>query len=162
MRRRRTDAALLNFLASTSIPEVFMRRILLALLLVSTVLALRAQNAQTYTLGPDSEPHAGVPKGTIIKFTLPPGKYYPGTPHSCALYVPAHYDPGTPTPFMIVLDGSQGLGNGMRVPVVLDTLIAKHDLPPMIAIFVDPGILPIDSEPSHADTDQNRYNRIYE
>jgi sugar lactone lactonase YvrE/predicted esterase len=139
-----------------------MRRILLALLLVSTVLALRAQNAQTYTLGPDSEPYDGVPKGTITKFTLTPGKYYPGTPHSCALYVPAQYDPARPTPFMIFLDGSQALGNGMRVPVVLDNLIAKHDLPPMIAIFVDPGILPIDSEPSHADTDQNRYNRIYE
>ncbi len=45
----------------------------------------------------------------------------------------------------------------MRVPVVFDNLIAKHDLPPMIGIFVDPGILPVVS-----DTDQNRYNRIYE
>ena len=45
----------------------------------------------------------------------------------------------------------------MRVPVVFDNLIAKHDLPPMIGIFVDPGILPVVS-----DADQNRYNRIYE
>ena len=58
---------------------------------------------------------------------------------------------------MIFLDGSQALGNSMRVPVVLDNLIAKHDLPAMIAIFVDPGILPVVS-----DADQNRYNRIYE
>ncbi len=32
----------------------------------------------------------------------------------------------------------------------------------MIAIFVDPGILPVVSDPSHTDIAQNRYNRIYE
>jgi sugar lactone lactonase YvrE len=93
----------------------------------------------------------------VTKFVLVPGKDYPGTPHNCAVYVPAQYDAGKPTPFMIFLDGSQALGNSMRVPVVLDNLIAKHDLPAMIAIFVDPGILPAVS-----DADQNRYNRIYE
>ena len=59
---------------------------------------------------------------------------------------------------MIFLDGSQALGDSLRVPVVLDNLIAKHDLPAMIAIFVDPGVLP-GTLPTHA---QNRYNRIYE
>jgi hypothetical protein len=34
------------------------------------------------------------------------------------------------------------LGDGIRVPVVLDHLIAKHEVPPMIGIFVDPGVLP--------------------
>ncbi len=131
-----------------------MRRILLALLLVC---ALAVSGAEEYTLGPDSEPHHGVPNGTVTKFTLAPGKYYPGTPHNCAVYVPAQYDASKPTPFMIFLDGSQALGDSMRVPVVFDNLIAKHDLPPMIAIFVDPGILPVIS-----DADQNRYNRIYE
>jgi gluconolactonase len=114
-------------------------------------------HSQDYTLGPDSQPHDGVPKGTVTKFTLAPGKDYPGTPHNCAVYVPAEYDASKPTPFMIFLDGSQALGESMRVPVVLDNLIAKRDLPPMIAIFVDPGILPVVS-----DTAQNRYNRIYE
>jgi len=113
--------------------------------------------AEDSTLGPDSQPQDGVPKGKVTKFVLPPGKSYPGTPHNCAVYVPAQYDAGKPTPFMIFLDGSQALGNSMRVPVVFDNLIAKHDLPPMIAIFVDPGILPVVS-----DADQNRYNRIYE
>ena len=49
----------------------------------------------------------------------------------------------------------------MRVPVVFDNLIAKHDLPPMIGIFVDPGILPVVATRRNRD-DQNRYNRIYE
>jgi gluconolactonase len=131
-----------------------MSRAVFAILLLLATLGLHAED---YTLGPDSQPHDGVPTGTVTKFTLGPGKDYPGTPHNCAVYVPAQYDAGKPTPFMIFLDGSQALGNGMRVQVVLDNLIAKHDLPAMIAIFVDPGILPTVS-----DADQNRYNRIYE
>ena len=131
-----------------------MKRILLSLLLLFTAISLTAED---YSPGPDSEPHDGVPKGTVTKFVLPPGKYYPGTPHNCAIYVPAQYDANKPTPFMIFLDGSQALGDAMRVPTVFDNLIAKHDLPPMIAIFIDPGVLPAVSE-----ADQNRYNRIYE
>ena len=131
-----------------------MKPILFSLLLLSLGVALHAED---YTLGRDSQPQDGVPKGAVTKFVLPPGKSYPGTPHNCAVYVPAQYDASKPTPFMIFLDGSQALGNSMRVPVVFDNLIAKHDLPPMIAIFVDPGILPVVS-----DADQNRYNRIYE
>ncbi len=130
-----------------------MKPILFSLLL-SLCVALPAEN---YSLGPDSQPQVGVPKGTVTKFTLPPGRAYPGTPHNCAVYVPAQYDASKPTPFMIFLDGSGALGNGVRVPVVFDNLIAKHDLPPMIGIFVDPGILPVVS-----DANQNRYNRIYE
>jgi sugar lactone lactonase YvrE len=125
--------------------------------LASIFLYAGGLHAEDYSLGPDSQPQAGVPKGTVTKFILAPGKDYPGTPHNCAVYVPAEYDASKPTPFMIFLDGSQALGDSMRVPVVLDNLIAKHDLPAMIAIFVDPGILPVVS-----DADQNRYNRIYE
>ena len=131
-----------------------MRKIVFAVLLTALALLSRAQN---YALGPDSIQHDGVPKGTVTKFVLPPGKYYPGAPHNCAVYVPAEYDAAKPTPFMIFLDGSQALGEPMRTPTVLDNLIAKHDLPPMIAIFVDPGVLSAVS-----DADQNRYNRIYE
>ena len=40
---------------------------------------------------------------------------------------------------MIFLDGSGYAGNNVRVPVVLDNLIARRDVPPMIAIFIDPG-----------------------
>jgi sugar lactone lactonase YvrE len=134
-------------------------RFIFAVLLAVTAFGLHAED---YALGPDSQPHDGVPKGTVTKFTLAPGKDYPGTPHNCSLYVPAQYDASKPTPFMIFLDGSQALGDSMRVPVVLDNLIAKHDLPPMIAIFVDPGILPVVPDPSHPDIAQNRYNRIFE
>jgi gluconolactonase len=89
---------------------------------------------QDYTLGPDSQPQADVPKGAIAKHTLLPGRFYPGTSHSYSVYVPAQYNAGKPTPFMIFLDGSGRLGNGERVPTVFDNLIAKGDLPTMIGI----------------------------
>ncbi|MBY0507949.1 MAG: SMP-30/gluconolactonase/LRE family protein [Bryobacteraceae bacterium] len=116
-----------------------------------------ALGAETYVLGPDSQPQAGVPQGKVTKHVLPPGKYYPGTPHNYSLYVPAQYDAAKPMPLMIFLDGSGSLSNTVRVPVVLDNLIAKGDLPPMIGIFVDPGVLP----PAQVGT-QSRFERVFE
>src|SRR5262249_48499164 len=84
-------------------------------------------------------------------------KFYPGTPHNYAIYVPAQYDAAKPAPFMIFLDGSGALSDNVRVPVVFDNLIAKHDLPPLIGIFVDPGILP-----ALSDQAQNRFERVFE
>jgi gluconolactonase len=95
--------------------------------------------AQSYSLGPDSQPQDGVPKGVVTKHVLAGGVFYPGTPHNYAVYVPAQYDANKPTAFMVFLDGSRYLGDGIRVPVVLDNLIAKHEVPPMIGIFVDRG-----------------------
>src|SRR5215468_3722217 len=124
---------------------------------VLLVCAAAISCAQDYPLGPDSQPQPGVPNGAVTKATLAPGRFYPGTPHNYSVYVPTQYDAAKPTPFMIFLDGSGRLGNGERVPVVFDNLIAKHDLPPMIGIFVDPGVLPAASEQA-----QSRFERFFE
>jgi gluconolactonase len=110
-----------------------------------------------YSLGPDSQPRPDVPKGTVTKHTLAPASAFPGTPHNYQLYVPAQYDRSRPIAYMIFLDGSGYAGNGVRVPIVLDNLIARRDVPPMMAIFVDPGIMP-----ALSDQAQNRYERIFE
>ena len=110
-----------------------------------------------YSLGPESQPQAGVPKGTLTQHTLAPGKHYPGTPHNYQVYVPAQYNASRPAPFMIFLDGNGYAGDGIRVPVVFDNLIAKGDLPPMIGIFINPGVLP-----ALSDQAQNRYERIFQ
>ena len=125
--------------------------------LASLFCAAALAGAQDYSLGPDSQPQAGVPKGTITKHVLTPGRYYPGTPHNYSVYVPAQYNANKPAPIMIFLDGSGSLGAGQRVPVVFDNLIAKGDLPPMIGIFVDPGVLPAAAEGA-----QNRFERVFE
>src|SRR5262249_4937875 len=124
-----------------------------AVLLFAAALA----SAEEYTLGPDSQPQAGVPKGSVTKFTLAPGKFYPGTPHNYAIYAPAQYDPAKPAPFMIFLDGSGALNNNVRAPVVFDNLIARKELPPMIGVFIDPGVLPVVSQNA-----QNRFERVFE
>lgn len=113
--------------------------------------------AEDYTPGPDSQPQPGVSKGVVTKYVLAPGKYYPGTPHNYSVYVPTQYNAAKPAAFMIFMDGSGYSGGGMRVPVVFDNLIAKGELPPIIGIFVDPGVLPTVS-----DAAQNRYERIFE
>jgi len=110
-----------------------------------------------YSLGEDSQPHTGTPKGAVTQHVLAPGKFYPGTPHNYQVYVPAQYDASRPVASMIFLDGSGYAGNNVRAPIVLDNLIARHQVPPMIAIFVDPGVMPARSEEA-----QNRYERIFE
>jgi gluconolactonase len=110
-----------------------------------------------YSLGADSQPQEGNPKGTLSPRVLAPGKFFPGTPHNYQVYVPAQYEASRPIAFMIFLDGSGYAGNNVRVPVVLDNLIARREVPPMIAIFVDPGVMP-----ALSDQAQNRYERIFE
>jgi gluconolactonase len=129
-------------------------------LAIGAVVWLAAQSGLTpvdYSLGPDSQPQEGVPKGTLTRHVLAPGRFFPGTPHNYQVYVPAQYDPARPIAWMIFLDGSGYAGNNVRVPVVLDNLIARRDVPPMVAVFVDPGIMPALSEQA-----QNRYERIFE
>ncbi len=127
------------------------------LFVVALLFVAMQLRAQSYSLGPDSQPQDGVPKGTVAKHVLAAGRFYPGTPHNYAVYVPAQYDAKKPTAFMVFLDGSGYLGDGIRIPVVLDNLIAKHELPPMIGIFVDPGVLP-----ALSDEAQSRFERIFE
>src|SRR3984893_9282569 len=110
-----------------------------------------------YSLGPDSQPQPGVPKGTVTRHLLAPGKFFPGTPHNYQVYVPAQYDPIRPISSMIFLDGSGYAGNGVRVPVVLDNLIAKREVPPMMALVLDAGVMT-----ALSDQAQNRYERSVE
>ncbi|MFN0121657.1 MAG: alpha/beta hydrolase-fold protein [Blastocatellia bacterium] len=135
-----------------------MKNILLALLVVMPFAVARAQAPVSYPLGPDSQPREGTPKGVLTKYKLAPGKIYQGTPHDYAVYVPAQYNAAKPAPLMIFLDGSGFTNDGVRAPVVFDNLIAKGELPPLIAVFIDPGVLPVADE----NTQMNRFNRINE
>jgi hypothetical protein len=110
-----------------------------------------------YSLGPDSQPQPGAPTGNVSRHVLAPGKFFPGTPHNYQVYVPAQYDAARPDR-LHDLPGRQRLCRQQRPrPVVLDNLIAKRDVPPMIAIFLDPGVMP-----ALSDQAQNRYERIFE
>jgi enterochelin esterase-like enzyme len=122
--------------------------ILELLLIASIALAQQAPSLpkttspdDQYVLAPDSQPHTGVPDGKVIEFKLNDSKIFPGFEHKWWLYIPAQYDGKKPAALMAFLDGEAYVGrNGeWRVPVVLDNLIAKRELPVMVAIFINAG-----------------------
>lgn len=126
-----------------------------AFLTCCLLLSLTAKAQEPYPLTPDSEVQ-NVPHGTVEKTTLPPGQFYPGTPHTVSIYLPPNAG-AEPLPYMVFLDGSGYLGGRMRAATVFDNLIAKHQLPPMVGIFIDPGVLPAIRPDA-----QNRYERVFE
>ena len=118
----------------------------------------------THDPAPESIVQANVPQGTIYRFTIDSkdSKIYPGiarepntfgtadpanpaklivtTSHPAAytrqvaVYVPKQYVTGTVAPFIVGADGPDNL-----LFTVLDNLIAKGKVPPMIAISIGNG-----------------------
>src|SRR5258708_30293565 len=59
------------------------------LLLMRTLLLILASSialGQDYSLGPDSQPHAGVPKGKVTKHTWNVSRVFPGTTRDYWVY----------------------------------------------------------------------------
>ncbi len=115
--------------------------------------------ADEYPLGPDSQRQSGVPKGTVTQRQWTTSKVFPGTVRDYWVYVPAQYDPSKPACVMIFQDGAGYVkeDGAIRVPVVFDNLIHKHEMPITIGIFINPGVVPALNAEA-----QNRYNRSYE
>jgi enterochelin esterase family protein len=94
-----------------------------------------------YTLGVDSLPQEGVPRGTVEKRTWDESAIYPGTTRDYWVYVPAQYDEAEPASVMVFLDGADYVHTEgeVRVPTVFDNLIHKREMPVTIGVFVNPG-----------------------
>ncbi len=97
-----------------------------------------------YKPGPESEVQAGVPQGLVTQHAWNASKYYPGTTRDYWVYVPAQYDASKPAAVLVFQDGAGAVKpqGPLRVPVVLDNLIHKGDIPVTIGIFINPGRLP--------------------
>ena len=123
------------------------------------LIASSAAAQETYIPGPDSQRQPNVPKGVLIANKWTNSKIYPGTVRDYWIYVPSQYKADKPAPVMIFQDGGGYINEtaGAKVPVVLDNLIHKGEIPPMIAIFINPGVTPALNENSQA-----RYHRSYE
>ncbi|HVR75738.1 MAG TPA: alpha/beta hydrolase-fold protein [Planctomycetota bacterium] len=95
---------------------------------------------EEYVLGPDSEPHDGVPKGKVTSHTWR-SKVFEGTVREFFVYVPAQYDGKTPACVMVFQDGHQYVNPSgpFRVPIVFDNLIHRREIPVTIGIFINPG-----------------------
>ncbi|SDH35081.1 enterochelin esterase [Leifsonia sp. 98AMF] len=108
-----------------------------------------------YVPGPDSAPQEGVPAGVTTRFELESSIRFPGTSRTVWVHVPPGVDAGSPARVMVFNDGWWYLDpdGDVRGGVVLDNLIHQGAIPPMIGVFVDPGVL--------ADGQKNR-NREYD
>ncbi|HTM44606.1 MAG TPA: hypothetical protein VL137_06600, partial [Polyangiaceae bacterium] len=95
-----------------------------------------------YTQATEMTYVAGVPKGTVTMFTMNSGDstIYPGINgaymRNVWVYVPAQYVAGTAAPFILAQDGDNYI---LRLPPILDNMIAAKRLPVMIAVMANSG-----------------------
>lgn len=136
--------------------------------LLAAMLAVHGASAaptdDVYSLGPDSQAHEGVPKGTIIGPRTLASLVFTNTTRHYWVYVPAQYDTNKPACLMIFQDGQAFVGtNGdYRIPYVFDNLIYRREMPVTIAVFINPGHLPEQPESSPTNWGDNINNRATE
>jgi len=97
--------------------------------------------AIVYPVDPDSRPQDGVPKGKLEGPTLFHSKIFEGTVRKYWVYVPAQYTPDKPACVLVFQDGQRATNPNfvLRVPQVMENLIAKKQMPVTIGIFITPG-----------------------
>ncbi len=90
---------------------------------------------------PDAVVNENVPQGEIVAMEpWADSGLFPGTTRDWWVYVPAQYDATQPAALMVFQDGERMKAEGRwRVPIVLDNLIARGEMPPTIAVFINPG-----------------------
>ncbi len=117
-------------------------------------LATLAAAEPDFPLTADSQPQPNVPKGELIEgsYTAHSDSVFPGTVRDYQIYLPAGLDKSKPAAFMVFQDGVI-----YQAPVVFDNLIAKKDIPPLVGIFIKPGVVPAANENALP-----RFNRSYE
>ncbi len=140
---------------------IMISRSVLALAFIASLPALAVDD---YKLGALSQELADVPHGTVTQMPVHESKIYAGTRRDWWIYVPAQYQREKPANLMVFQDGHDyvGVKGAWRVPVVFDNLIAHGDMPPTIAIFINPGHSG-ETKPSSAWKNNNRgkeYNTL--
>jgi enterochelin esterase-like enzyme len=118
-----------------------MLRLASTILLVS-ITAIPLAAADLYPLGPDSQKKPGVPAGTVTEHVFKDSKIFLGTNRKYWVYVPANLK--TVPNLMVFQDGNtfQNPNGSYRVPIVFDNLIHAKEMPPTVAVLINPGEFP--------------------
>ena len=95
-----------------------------------------AGRVEVYQSPPELKANLTVPKGILTKREPWKSHVFPGTTRDWWVYVPAQYDESKPASVMVFQDGS---GPKNYIPTVFDNMIAKGEMPPTVAIFLQPG-----------------------
>lgn len=111
-----------------------------------------------YQLGPDSKKQPNVPEGKRSdKLTLK-SKVYSDTERDYWYYLPPNMDKSKPAKVMVFQDGWNYCNpkGQAQLGFVFDNLIHKKEIPPMVGVFVNPGV-PLDSDGQRI-TDRGKIN----
>jgi enterochelin esterase-like enzyme len=127
-------------------------------------LAPAAPTDDVYLLGPDSQPHDGVPKGKVVGPLTLASQVFTNTTRHYWVYVPAQYDPAKAACLMIFQDGQAfvSLDGQYRVPYVFDNLIYRREMPVTLAVFINPGHTPEQPESTSTNWGDSINNRATE
>lgn len=106
-----------------------------------------------YAPGPFSQRHDDVPHGELTGPLTLKSEVFPTAEHTYWVYVPAQYDPAKPAHLMVFNDGHAFMDpqGDIRATNVIDNLIYLREVPVMITVFINPGRLPGQPEPSSRD-----------
>jgi len=129
----------------------------------ATWLAVNASAAATddvYLLGPDSQPHEGVPQGKLVGPLTLSSQVFTNS-RNYWVYVPAQYDGTQPACLMIFQDGHAfvNLKGDYRIPYVFDNLIYRREMPVTIGVFINPGHTPQQPESTSTNWGDSINNR---
>ena len=105
---------------------------------------------------PEPPPDPGAPKGEMIELNVE-SKIFPGCEQKVDVYVPAQYKPLTPACLMVKLDGFPPPEGRL-----FDGMIARKEIPVMIAIGLHPGVIYVPGETDEKKRQGLRFNRSYE
>jgi enterochelin esterase family protein len=108
---------------------------------------------------PNSYAQPGVPQGKLSEKNVFTSKIYEGLICDYWIYVPAQYDPKTPSALMVWQDGKVYIERESpvtRILNVVDNLISQKKIPVMICVFISPG--DIEGSP---DTETYKFVKAY-
>jgi enterochelin esterase family protein len=113
-------------------------------LFLGGVLLLSAGSAEALEVpkpGHFSRVQVGVPSGELLRRVFVGSRVFPGTTRDYWVYIPRQYTGEKPANLVVFQDGAGAVkAEGfLRVPVVLDNLIAEGRLPVTVGVFVNPG-----------------------
>jgi hypothetical protein len=111
-------------------------------IILATALAASASAASTHALAEAAS--RSRPSASKSRLEGPfelHSRIYPGTVRRYWVHVPANYDPRRPPNLLLFQDGQRAVNpaGSLRVPAVLDRLIAQGAIPSTLGVFVTPG-----------------------
>jgi len=131
------------------------------LILASALSASAAPTDDVYKLGPDSNVQPNVPQCKVAGPLTLPSNVFPNTTRNYWVYVPAQYDAKTPACLMIFQDGHFFVNptGEYRIPIVFDNLIYRREMPVTLAVFINPGRTPEQTEATDKEWGDRTNNR---